>query len=84
MCNSCLFQVRFLLKNISLLLGHSEVGREKFQTAFRQQLERQVRPRFNTNDLEALLRSADEYVLPLIGCILEEFAEDEKRIHWIR
>ena len=60
------------------------MGREKFQLTFCQQLERQVRPRFDTNDLGALLRSADEYVLPLIGCILEEFVEDEKRIHWIR
>ena len=40
--------------------------------------------RFDMNDLGAQLKSADEYLLPLIGCIIEEFAEDEKKIHWIR
>ena len=77
-------QIRFIQKNISLLLGNSEVGWEMFNHAFRQQLQRKVRSHLDTSDLGAQLRSADDYVLPTIACILQEFPDDEKTVKWIR
>ena len=60
------------------------MGWEKFNHAFRQQLERKVRSHFDTTDLGAQLESADDYAKPTIGCILKEFPDDEKTINWIR